>query len=1668
MTTEISSKKTELYFDELVAGVRKEYAIAEDAKKMGFDPVNSVEIPLAMSLAEKCVGLISTVYPQLSDKRITERILELEKEYGALDVAVSFKIAEEISKEKYCKFTSLLEAIDAGIRVGFAYNTLGVVSSPIEGFTGVELGKTKEGKEYFIANFSGPIRSAGTTASCVVLMLIDYLRETFGYEKYDPDENEVKRYFTENYDYHERVNNLQYLPTEEEILFLAKNIPIQVSGDPTEKIEVSNYKDLPRVPTNQIRGGMCLCFSEGLAQKAQKGLRLWRSVQAKGFKATGWEFLDEYIKIHKKREKGTADASPTYIKDLVAGRPVFGHPSAAGGFRFRYGRSRVAGFSATSIHPATMAMSDDFLSAGTQLKIEKPTKGCVVTACDSIDGPIVKLKNGSVKRIMSYDEGKKLYKDTEEIIYFGDILFPLGDVINRNYELLKAGYVEEWWYLELKRKIANILFKEVKKKLEDGTEKIDKVANDELTDENKKQLNDDLGINWRNLDFDRAMEISKKYDLPLYPKYLFYWTQISREQFFSLLEFLQHSVWRNDGGKLVLPYDKLFYEKFKDAKRALELLGVEHEVVFDNLVISHDSLALLISFGIEKPVEDGKSMKEIFFELAERMKKENSELKLLDLMNLVSKFKLKDKAGTFIGTRMGRPEKAKLRKLTGSPNVLFPVGEEGGRMRSVQEAVKNEFIKGEFPLYFCETCGKETVYRKCETCGKETQRKYFCRDCDKIMKDKCEHEKCAPYSSRKIDSKYFLTKSLEQLGMKREETPELIKGVRGTSSEDHDIENLAKGILRAKHNLTVNKDGTIRYDATELPISHFKPREIGVGFEKLKLLGYEQDAYGAELVSDEQILELKPHDILLPCCPETQDERADDVFINLTQFMDDLLEKLYKLPRYYNVKKREDLVGHLVVCMAPHNCAGVIGRIIGFSKVQGLLASPYMHAAMRRDCFDYETYIPLKENGLWRIRKIGDVVEELNPQKLVDGWGTKEIKVNNFEALGFDSKIKSVKVNNFTKHSPNKFFEIKTSLGKRIKVTENHKFLINNKKVSASELKIGDKIPLPYKINIPSRKLEELNLLDYLKDEDLMIRGVRETIEGINKNKLDLVLNKLNISKKQFYNYNLRDSYPIKFVLELDNPAIEQISKKGKIAAKRDSVEVPVIIKLTKELLEVIGLYIAEGYSRTIKGKKGLNQVYIASNEKEIRNFIRTEIKNSFGLIPSERKEDRVTFSSRVLYLFFTKILEAGSVARDKRIPSLFLNLELDKLASVLRGYFEGDGSAEKKRMKVSCDSVSDGLLYDLEFCLARFGIFAKRYEYEKEPGNVVKQFYIKKNRGIPKFKITKLIIGSDFIDNYLKIGFLSERKKKILEDYTKISPYGMEIEKDSNFVYDKIISIQELGNKESYCLNVDSENHLVVANSIVVENCDGDEAAVMLLLDVLINFSRKFLPAHRGGTQDAPLVLNSRIRAGEVDDQILDFELVWNYPLELYELAELGKHSSEIKIDNVKKRLKEGTDPFTNTGFTNDTADFNDGVINSSYKVLPTMKDKVGKQMELVSKIRAVNAADVARLIIERHFIRDIRGNLRKFSMQEFRCVSCNEKFRRPPMIGVCTKCNGKILFTISEGSIVKYLEPALELANNFAVPPYTKQGLELAKIYIQSIFGKEETKQIELKKWF
>jgi DNA polymerase II large subunit len=1682
------------YFAEMRKKVDESYAVANAARARGLDPADKVEIPLAANLAEKCVGLISTIYPQMQEAGISERIVELEKQYGALDMAVSFKIAEEVAHEKFCKFESLLQAIDAGIRVGFAYTTLGVVSSPIEGFTELKLGKTREGKDYFIAYFSGPIRSAGTTASCVALMIIDYLREHFGFAKYDPDEKEVKRYVTENYDYHERVSNLQYLPTEDEIEFLAKNLPIQLSGEPTIERDVSNYKDLPRVETNRIRGGMCLIFSEGLAQKAQKGLRLYKATQAKGFIATGWNFLDDYVALHKKREKGSADASPTYIKDLVAGRPVYGHPSRAGGFRFRYGKSRVNGFSATSIHPATMAISNNFLSTGTQLKVEKPTKGCAVTSCDRIDGPIVKLKDGSVRKLSDAEEAKKLYKDSAEIIYLGDILFSLGDVINRNYELLKPGYCEEWWGLELEK--------------------------------SAKEKGESIEIDAFSVSIDKAIEISKKYGIPLHPRWIYYWNEIDFAHFLALIDWIGHGKIANKC--LVLPWQASLRDKFAKAKRALELLGCEHKVVIESVVLSEtESRAFLLNIGIDvlclNLEEEANRIAKKSICADENGMGGNETIKagsVFEIVNNLCAFKIKDKSGTWIGARMGRPEKAKLRKLTGSPHALFPVGSEGGRLRSVQAAVEVGSVSGEFPIYVCTQCGNETIYTKCEKCGGACRKMKYCPECMSVHNGKCEeHNLGAEFMKKRIDMKHYFESAKKKIGAGA--IPEIVKGVRGTSNEDHSCENLAKGLLRARHNLHVNKDGTIRYDGTELPITHFKPCEIGVSIKKLKELGYEKDIYGKELESEGQILEIFPHDVLLPCCPDSPDEKADDVFMNIADFIDEMLKNFYGLDEFYKLKSKEDLVGQLIVCMAPHNCAGVITRIVGFSKVQGILASPYVHAAVRRDCLYPATNFAYVQEGVVRHEPIGDYVERAiasgAKKKIVDKFGTEKVECDKeIYALGVEPKtmkLKKKRIKHFIKGAvPEKWVKIETASGREQIMTSTHKFVYIDEKTNdfavkkAENIKCGDKIALLKDFTLKSTFfcLDEIDMIKELtarlpesKLRELRLVGGERFLKNFVENKGRE--NILDVCGKHYK--NLHDWYIELPFDDLKKLLDKGILKAGEIPAAckiktiyNNDCEWGLKLKIDKDLAGILGYYAAEGWSRQ---NDSVSQVAFRIRDRAQQKKIVEAIKNCLGVCPNiSENGTKITICNKMVYYLFKYVFEAGDGAYQKKVPNAVFNLPDAMAKEYLSCFFDGDGTIlfqkgdEGHKRAICFYSVSRRLLDGLAFMCSRFGIFG-RFSKTKErlPGKKVLERYAYFGKEPKKHILHHLTFsGKDFFNisgiltpvNELKLGRIKKAlhlKKKLCGDNGCLKRRVLfngcfkEMAERGDILTDYVRKADKFEEKtNSYCFEIEWESeedkNVLWGENILNARCDGDEVAIMMLLDVLINFSRKFLPSHRGGTQDAPLVLNSRINAGEVDDQILDLEL-GKYPLEMYEAAERGEHSSKVSIDNVKKRLKAGQEPLAGAQFTHDTENFNHSVLNSSYKILPTMKEKVGSQMELCKKLRSVDVNDVSRLVIERHFIRDTKGNLRKFSQQVFRCVNCNAKFRRTPLSGKCTKCGGRLIFTISEGSVLKYMQPALELARTYSASPYLLESLELTEKYIESIFGKEKEKQEALAMW-
>ena len=1665
-----ASESIKKYFEDLSREVLSCYQLAGKARATGLDPEETVPIPLAQNMAERVVGLISVAAPQITQTKVTQRILELEQQYGLLDWRVGFIIAEEIARQQHCLFATSLEAMEVGIRVGFAYLTLGIVSAPLEGFIGLKIKKRADGKDYFALQYAGPIRGAGGTAASISVILSDYVRVKMGYAPYDPQETEVKRCAVEITDYHERVTNLQYLPSEEEIAFLVSHLPVQIDGDPTEKIEVSNHKDLPRVETNFIRGGMALVLAEGLCQKAPK---LWKRLSKWG-KEEGleWEWLKDFIALKEKvHATHSAPSSPsesgeqkvkannTFIMDLVAGRPIITHPLAEGGLRLRYGRTRTTGFSAAGLHPATLVVLDKYIAVGTQLKVERPGKAASVTVCEVLEGPIVKLKDGSVLALKTGEEAKKWNGEVEEIIYLGDVLFNYGDFSENGQKLCPAGYCPEWWALELEKAISKkfpgLGGEHAAAELNFGVERLE-------------QLSRDYFFSYPS--FDEAVSLSQALNLPLHPEYTFYWKMLSRDEFIDIIAWFQEAKIKKDEKgilKIILP---LFtaVDSHHRGKKALEHAGLPHKVVNkENVVIDKlEAQALCFCLG----VGNQEAVEKIMASLPALPGRNG-----LELLNQFSPVPIRDKAGTFVGARMGRPEKAKMRQMAGSPQAMFPVGEEGDRLRSVQAALKAGKVHSTFPLFYCPDCRKSMIYRRCEECGKKCLQKYFCRFCGDLNAESCRHGKGSTHKTLDLDLNYFFTKAMERL--KENVCPDLIKGIRGTSNKEHLVEHLAKGILRAKHNIYVNKDGTTRYDCTELPLTHFKPKEIGTSVEKLQELGYVQDIQGNELVDANQVVELKPQDLILPGF-HSLEESAPQVLTKTAHFVDNLLVNFYGLEPYYKITKEEDLLGHLVIGLAPHISAGLVGRIIGFSETQGLFAHPMYHAGLRRDCFTSNTLLPIFDGKEWRNEAIGELVERLSPQKIVDIFGTKEVKASEYYTLGFnkEKKISLVKINNFTKHAPSQIITIKTATGRKISVTPNHKFIIQKnrsvKTLVAEKLTVGNLLLLPTRAPFPEKSSKNLNLLSVFSGrEDIVIRKVKHIL----RIPLIEVSKKLNLKYNNLRNFYFRDSFPLPIferIVKVFSIDSKEWINSATIAAKRDTVELPVLIDLDRDFYQYLGLYVAEGFARINKSKKGFAQVYVAGFNPEIRDFL-INFGIKIGLKQAERKVDRITFSSRLWYELVVTYFGCGTEAYSKRVPKFLFSAKKEVVGAFLRGYFEGDGSVSSSENRVCCDSANTFLLNDIHLLLLKLGVFSRFYEYTKQPGPQVRAFYVRKNRAIPYFTCTKLTIPSDYTALFEnQIGFISNKKKTILSIFSRKKVLGMRIKKDDRFIYDPIIDItREEKEQTTYCLNV--ENNVVLANGIFTKQCDGDECCLILLLDGLLNFSRKFLPNTRGSTMDSPLVLTASLNPTEIDDQVHGMDTAWRYPPELYEAALQMKYPWEVrsgekqeKVEQLNNRL--GTPAqYEGWGYTHPVDNLNKGVQCSAYKTAPTMEDKLLGQMEIARKVRAVDMDDVAKLVIQKHFLKDIKGNLRKFSMQQFRCVKCSEKFRRPPLSGKCTKCSGKLIFTITEGSVTKYLGASLMLCEKYDFSPYLKQTLDIVKQNVDNIFGKEKEKQVGLGKF-
>ncbi len=889
------SKKVEDYFSLLQRDIDKCYEIAEKARQKGLDPETFVESPQAKDLAGRVEKLVGP-------KGVADVIRDL-KNQGKNEDEIVFQVVSDILSQKIGKIDSLEERVERAIRVGLAVKTMGVVSAPLEGISKILIREDHHNNKYLSLYFSGPIRAAGGTTAALCVLIADYVRKRSNIPKYEATEGEIGRYVEEVKLYDRRVH-LQYPSSNDEIRYAVEHLPVEITGDPTEDEEVSAFRGLPRIETNKIRGGACLVLNDGILLKAPKLLKI-----AQNMKLEGWNWLGKLKDIAQKDEKvnkkddleskSTIRITPNskYVSDILAGRPVFSHPSKIGGHRIRYGRSRNTGLAAAGLHPATMTILDGFIAIGTQLRIERPGKSTSICPVNSIESPIVKLKNGNIVRISSAIKAKEIFQDIKEILFLGDILFGFGEFSENNHKLVPSGYVEEWWALELEEAL-----------------KTEQRSNSDLSKFIEDPFNNIPSAK-------EAISLAKKFAVPLHPKYTDFWGNISVSDLSTLREALTTSY--DDKLK------KINLKNSTSIKEILERAFVPH-IVNESYIILDDTTTEIYEtiFNLNhKELVDMKNEDNVF-----------------NYFSSISPIEIRNKAPYFMGTRMGRPEKSERKSMKGVQS-LFPLSDKVGNTRLVKKAIELERIKIDICRKKCPNCSSITPFNLCPECGFHTEFQKICLKCNKYYnksEEKCQQCGGLLNSSKKasFNIRNYSKTILSSLNMS---LPDKFKGILGLTNQFKVPEPLMKGILRAKNGLLVYKTAEVRYDATDIPLTHFKPKEIATPVSRLIELGYKFDYKANELDNENQIIELQVQDVIL----------SDDCakyFIKIAKFIDDELELFYNLDKFYSVTKREDLIGHLVVGLAPHTSAGIIGRIIGFSPARSIYAHPFWHAAKRRNC----------------------------------------------------------------------------------------------------------------------------------------------------------------------------------------------------------------------------------------------------------------------------------------------------------------------------------------------------------------------------------------------------------------------------------------------------------------------------------------------------------------------------------------------------------------------------------------------------------------------------------------------------------------------------------------------------------------------------------------------
>lgn len=375
-----------------------------------------------------------------------------------------------------------------------------------------------------------------------------------------------------------------------------------------------------------------------------------------------------------------------------------------------------------------------------------------------------------------------------------------------------------------------------------------------------------------------------------------------------------------------------------------------------------------------------------------------------------------------------------------------------------------------------------------------------------------------------------------------------------------------------------------------------------------------------------------------------------------------------------------------------------------------------------------------------------------------------------------------------TREYEGNFYIIKVQGGLPLTVTENHKFFILTKE----QLQNYIQYPLVSFINDINFQHEKLSIKQMIKRN--LRQYIPHEIEAKNIKVGDYVISSIDET--------------INDIQEMDINFVYQEQCKKHLQSYK--------LQITNELLELIGIYIAEG---SLHINIGIDFSLNIKNQY-IQNKVEQYMFNIFGLIPykhQNKNSDCIIYSylSKEIYILFNSWFQQG--AKNKHIPNFIKYLPFSKQMHCIKGIFLGDGHIQeqldkrnnKKYTRIIFNTISKQLIYDILHILNRNWInplikFKKSY-IDKIGTNHQNSYYLYINNPIATYFKQFLLTNIEF-----KIDYKIWRKTKCLPFEWNGKKYLKYPIKSIKSFYDK---------KQVYCLNVEKDHTFTICN-IKVFNC--------------------------------------------------------------------------------------------------------------------------------------------------------------------------------------------------------------------------------------------------------